>query len=195
MSAKLPTIWEADPHTIAKIEILKGYLTAWLRILGSTRKGETIVYVDGFAGPGRYKNHAEGSPLGALNVAVGAIRALDDKFIARQLHGAFIEKDPQRFAHLEEIIAPFETASGIGITKLCCDFVEGIKQLQQKLPAAFSGKMPLFIFADPFGGTGIPFQTFAECMHGDCSELLINLDADGIGRIFSADSNNNGHCI
>jgi len=31
---KHPTIWPAAPHTIAKIEILKGYLQAWLAIMG-----------------------------------------------------------------------------------------------------------------------------------------------------------------
>lgn len=188
MSAKLPSIWDADPHTIAKIAILKGYLQAWLRILGSTRKDETIVYVDGFAGPGRYRNHEEGSPLGALRVAASAITGLGSKFIAKQLHGAFIEKDGARFKVLEEVVAPFEKSGSLGVTKLCCEFADGIKELQRRLPGAFNGKMPLFIFADPFGGTGIPFRTFAECMSGDRSELLINLDADGIGRIFAADN-------
>ena len=57
---------ECGPHTIAKIAILKGYLKAWFRILGARRPGELILYVDGFAGPGHYRNHDEGSPLAAL---------------------------------------------------------------------------------------------------------------------------------
>jgi hypothetical protein len=45
-------VWDADSHTIAKTEMLKAYLNAWFRILGMKRRGQTILYVDGFAGPG-----------------------------------------------------------------------------------------------------------------------------------------------
>lgn len=190
MSRDLPVVWEADAHTIAKIEILKGYLRAWLRILGSTRKGQTILYVDGFAGAGRYRNHDEGSPLAALRVAQEAIFEMGPNFIAARIHGAFIESKRDRFNVLEEVVAPFVGKPGLGITKLCCEFAEGIELVRKEVPAPFRGEGPLFVFADPFGGTGIPFGTFAECMRGETAELLINLDADGIGRIFSAANNN-----
>ena len=61
MTKPLPTIWNADPHTLAKIEILKAYLSAWLPIIARTFTSP-IVYVDGFAGPGVYKNGKPGSP-------------------------------------------------------------------------------------------------------------------------------------
>jgi three-Cys-motif partner protein len=51
---KLPTIWNAPPHTIAKIEMLRAYLVAWFQILGRSRPGQDLLYVDGFAGPGEY---------------------------------------------------------------------------------------------------------------------------------------------
>lgn len=68
---------------------------------------------------------------------------------------------------------------------------EGIELIRQEVPGPFRGDGPLLVFADPFGGTGIPFRAFAECMKGETAELLINLDADGIGRIFAAADNNN----
>jgi len=54
---KHPTIWKAEPHTIAKIEILQEYLKAWFSIMGTNRygHGQDILYIDGFAGPGEYK--------------------------------------------------------------------------------------------------------------------------------------------
>ncbi len=190
MSKKTSVVWPAEPHTLAKITILKGYLSAWLRILGMRCRGQTILYVDGFAGPGRYSNHDEGSPLGALREAQKAIVDLGPKFIASEIHGAFIERDRKTFDVLCQTIAPFESNPSLGITKLCCEFADGIKQLRDRVPAPFRGEGPLFVFADPFGGTGIPFRTFAECMQASTAELLVNLDADGIARIFLGDSNN-----
>lgn len=190
MSKKHPVLWPAKPHTIAKIEILKGYLKAWLRILGSTRRGQVILYVDGFAGPGRYVNHREGSPIAALEVARNTFFSMKAAFVAGKIECAFIESDLDRHGILCESVVPFQKIPGLGITTLCEEFTEGIAQLRKKFPGSFSGKGPLFIFADPFGGTGIPFQTFAQCMQANTAELLINLDADGIGRIFAASNNN-----
>lgn len=188
MSKKLPTIWEADAHTVAKITILRYYLGAWIRILGKTRRNQTIIYVDGFAGPGSYKNHAEGSPVAALRVAESAIAELGVNFIAKEIHCAFIEKDADRYNVLQQAIADFAGKPHLGITHFGCEFASGIEKLRAKVPGPFQGQGPLFVFADPFGGTGIPFQTFARCMEGPMSELLINLDADGIGRIFQANN-------
>jgi three-Cys-motif partner protein len=190
MSKRLPVVWDADPHTIAKIEILKAYLNAWFRILGMKRRGQTILYVDGFAGPGHYRNHDEGSPLAAVRVAERTIQDLGERFVAAELHCAFIESRADRFKVLSETVEPFMGKPGIGITRKHCEFVRGIEEIRNEVPGPFRGEGPLFVFADPFGGTQIPFNTFASCMQGDTAELLINLDADGIGRIFAAENNN-----
>src|SRR6266496_206305 len=189
MSTRLPVLWDADPHTIAKIAILKGYLNAWFRVLGKSRKNQVIFYIDGFAGPGRYRNHPEGSPIAVLKAAEGAIRSLGADFVARRLHCAFIESHGERFKVLSAAVAPYEGNPQIAITKKNCEFSDGIAEIRKEFPGPFVGEGPLFVFADPFGGTGIPFQTFEDCMQGDTAVLLINLDADGIGRIFSAANN------
>jgi three-Cys-motif partner protein len=188
MSKKLPTIWAADPHTIAKITLLGYYLDAWFRILGLTMRNQTILYVDGFAGPGTYINHSEGSPLAALRAADAAIANLGTRFAAKEIYCAFIEKDEKRYEVLKGALAEFSDRSKLKLDPLCCEFAEGIEQVRRKVTGSFHGGGPLFVFADPFGGTGIPFQTFARCMEGQASELLINLDADGIGRIFQANN-------
>lgn len=188
MSKKIPTVWEATSHTKAKLTILKGYLHAWFRILGMTRKNQPILYVDGFAGPGLYTNHEEGSPLAAIQAARSAIEDLGGKFVAAGIQCAFIEKDPKRYAILREVLATQPSVAGLGLIDHQCEFVEGIEHVRKAVPGPFEGKGPLFVFADPFGGIGIPFKTFASCMEGAASELLINLDADGIGRIFQADN-------
>ena len=69
-------VWDAAPHTIAKISILENYLLAWFLILGQSRPGQDLLYVDGFAGPGVYTNYDKGSPVAALIAASKAVSLL-----------------------------------------------------------------------------------------------------------------------
>jgi three-Cys-motif partner protein len=70
MAAPRQTIWPLEPHTRAKHEILKRYLQAWMVILSQGRFPE-ILYIDGFAGPGEYAGGEAGSPIIALDAALG----------------------------------------------------------------------------------------------------------------------------
>jgi three-Cys-motif partner protein len=74
VSKKMPKIWEAPRHTLAKIEILRSYLRVWFSILGSTFAGRELWYVDGFAGPGEYTNSPDGSPIAAVRAADAAVK-------------------------------------------------------------------------------------------------------------------------
>src|SRR5688572_7172310 len=138
MSKRMDTLWDADPHTLAKIAILKNYLHAWFRILGKTRGGQTLLYVDGFSGPGYYKNHAEGSPLAALNTAVDAVSALGGEMSAAAIHCAFIERDRARYEVMNEAVAAYEGRPKIGITKVNDAFVAGIAVIRKKIPGPFN---------------------------------------------------------
>lgn len=55
------TIWNIEPHTEAKHEILRKYLDAWFPIM--TRWNGRVLYIDGFAGPGEYIGGKYGSPI------------------------------------------------------------------------------------------------------------------------------------
>jgi three-Cys-motif partner protein len=183
---KFPTIWKAEPHTIAKIEILKAYLVAWFQILGRSKRNQNLLYVDGFAGPGEYTNHAEGSPIAALLAAKTAVDRTGNQWIASAVHCAFIEPDHRRFEHLEQKINSVQSTATITIHLYNLSFVNGLAELRKDLPGPFKGDSPLFAFIDPFGATGVPFATVMELLKSPCSEVLINLDADGIARIFQA---------
>jgi three-Cys-motif partner protein len=183
---KFPTVWKAEPHTIAKIEILKAYLVAWFQILGRSKRHQDLLYVDGFAGPGEYTNHTEGSPLAALIAAKAAIERTSNQWVAGVVHCAFIEPDRGRFEHLEHKITSIQRPATIAIHPYNLPFVDGLAELRKDLPGPFKGDSPLFAFIDPFGATGVPFATVTQLLRSPCSEVLINLDADGIARIFQA---------
>ena len=95
---KLPTIWNAPPHTIAKIKMLRAYLVAWFQILGRSRRGQDLLYVDGFAGPGEYVNYPTGSPLAALSAAEEALALTASQWVGGKIHCAFIEADDDRYS-------------------------------------------------------------------------------------------------
>src|SRR5882762_9188635 len=101
MSAKQSTVWEAEPHTIAKIAMLRSYLHLWFAILGARFPGKDLWYIDGFAGPGEYTNYPQGSPIAALAAAEAARAKVDSRWVARDIRCLFIEEDRARFEHLE----------------------------------------------------------------------------------------------
>lgn len=179
-------IWEAEPHTIAKITILKNYLFAWFQIFGRTRIGSDLLYVDGFAGPGHYANHSQGSPLAALMAAREVLATSGRAWKAGDIHCAFIEADRQTANHLEEHVAPLSRFPRLRVQVLAMPFAQGLDQLKEQMPNSFLGPRPLFVFIDPFGPTGVSFAAVREILGSPCSEVLVNFDADGIVRILQA---------
>jgi hypothetical protein len=88
------TIWDLEPHTAAKHEILRRYIQAWAPIL-SQANFPHLVFVDGFAGPGRYSEGEEGSPVIALKAVIDQPRPIKAK-----VNFHFIELDEKRADHL-----------------------------------------------------------------------------------------------
>ncbi|HZX45459.1 MAG TPA: three-Cys-motif partner protein TcmP [Candidatus Nanoarchaeia archaeon] len=66
------TLWPITPHTQAKHIILQKYLGAWIPII--SKYNGKVIYVDGFSGPGEYRDGELGSPLIAI------------KFLSRNPH-------------------------------------------------------------------------------------------------------------
>ncbi len=183
---KEDTIWDAEPHTIAKITILKTYLMAWFQIMGRSKLKQDILYIDGFAGPGKYKNYSIGSPIAALIAAQSAITKTGSFWKAGNIHCVFIEEDKARYNYLLSQLELYVNLDKIIIHKYNKEFVEGMTLFGNENPVAFKRSIPQFVFIDPFGATGVSFSKVSEILESPCSEVLINLDADGIGRIYKA---------
>src|SRR4028118_1973486 len=114
---KHPAVWAADQHTLAKIAILRDYLIRWFQILGnsSISRGQDLIYVDGFAGPGEYTNHKQGSPLEALIAAKKARADSRTLWQAGKIHCVFIEENKARFENLQERVQPFAGSEEVQI--------------------------------------------------------------------------------
>lgn len=188
MSAKIKSVlWEAPPHTLAKISILQTYLSRWFEIFGRTRPRQNLWYIDGFAGPGEYTNSPTGSPVAAIISASDALQSVGVQWKAGGVHCVFIEEHPERFDHLKNKLGATASPQKIHTHFFNSTFVDGLSALRKQSHNPFSPPSPLFAFVDPFGATGVPFADIKDLLSRDSSEVLINFDSDGIGRIFRAE--------
>lgn len=175
MAAPRETVWPLEPHTRAKHEILRRYLQAWTPIL--TQGGfPEIMYVDGFAGPGRYSEGEDGSPVIALRAALEH----RDRIRAR-IRFEFVERDEERAHVLREIIDDLDTPDNFRIE------VSGGQTFETAFESILNSYLarqlpPTFAFIDPFGWRGLPFSVIREIMGNPSCEVFVNFMYEEINR-------------
>lgn len=151
-----------------KLQVLKRYLPAWARILGG--RHNLLVYVDCFAGPGRYGSGEEGSPLIAIRKAYEVSRSPTYRGLKFQM--IFVEKN-QETAHLlqQRIRKRFpnfpENIRWYVLNENAHDF---IPMLIEKLPEG----IPAFFFVDPFGHP-LTIPVMNEILSVPKREILLTL--------------------
>jgi three-Cys-motif partner protein len=174
------TIWELEPHTAAKHEILRRYVQAWAPIL-SQGNFPHLVFVDGFAGPGRYSKGEEGSPIIAIKAVTEQQRPIKAKV---DFH--FIELDKGRSDHLASEIAALMLPSNVTTN------IHGGRSFQDTFPEVWKSyaprpgrsRPPTFVFIDPFGFK-IPFSYVTEVLKAQSCEVLITFMFEEINRFLS----------
>ena len=177
MAAPTTTIWDIEPHTRAKHAILRRYLQAWTPILTLGGFPE-VVYVDGFAGPGRYSEGEDGSPVIALRVALD----LHDRIESR-IRFLFVERDEERARTLEEVIDSMSIPGNFRVDVAGGEaFDVAIRGLLDSYRAGDGQPPPIFAFIDPFGWTGVPFSIVREIMSYQSCEVFVTFMYEEINR-------------
>ncbi len=176
MAKPSDTLWEIEPHTLAKHEILRRYLGAWFPIL-STYNGR-IVFIDGFCGPGRYKGGEEGSPLIALKEAMKH----NSRFPNREIIYLFIDSDKRRIEHLKVELASMSIPANYSVYPIHDQFDNTLKKIFDDLAKQGANLAPTFAFVDPFGFKGIPFNLIERLLKNPKTEVFVNMMADSINR-------------
>lgn len=187
MATPKSTHWSLPPHTRAKHQILRYYLDAWLPML-SSYSGK-ILYVDGFAGPGREaENGADGSPIIALKAV------LEHPFFKsaknqNEILFLFIEGKKSRAEALEREIEAlnkktpmpkwlkYEVKHG-QFASVMTGILDALESVQYKLA-------PTFAFIDPFGFGGTPMEVIARIAKNPRCECLITFMFESINRFIS----------
>lgn len=173
------TSWQIEPHTEAKHEILRKYLDAWLPIITQWR--ERVLYIDGFAGPGEYiekdGSKKDGSPIIAINAIIQHRANINSEIIF-----LFIEADPKRCDYLKQKINTLVLPANIKVICRRAKFDEILTKILNNTDEQIKGVAPSFVFIDPFGFTGIPFNLIKRIVENKKCEVLINFMYEEINR-------------
>lgn len=181
MTVPAGLLWDRDPHTVAKHQMLSMYLQAWFPILCSRFQRSGVTYAEGFAGPGEYLDHSEGSPVIALR------QALRPDVTRHQcpIRVLCVEKRDDRLKHLASIVGQkFPNPSRLlhfhPITGDCnTDFLPSL---------AVIGAMDGPIFANLDGwGVDTPFHIVEQIGGCRSSEVLITFETQWFIRFASMD--------
>ena len=178
MTDNTDTLWEIEPHTQTKHEILRRYLGAWFTILGS--RFSRIVYIDGFCGPGRYKGGEDGSPIIALQVAKSQplIAKSDVTFL-------FIDQRRDRINHLESILSTICSPKNFHVECKVNEFENTLTELLDTYGRDGHQIAPTFAFIDPFGFKGAPFSLIERLLSNPSTEVFITIMFRDINRFIT----------
>ena len=177
MDAPRTTIWDLEPHSRAKHEILRRYMQAWMAILRQSGY-PNLVYIDGFASPGRYSKGEDGSPIIALKAALE-----NQARIKSAIRFLFVEERNDRARVLGQILDEVErpprfsvkVAEGITFEQAATSFLDELALKGQRLP-------PTFAFIDPLGWKGVPFQVVQCILSFRSCEALVTFMYEEINR-------------
>ncbi|MFE5584945.1 three-Cys-motif partner protein TcmP [Kitasatospora sp. NPDC056531] len=169
--------WHAPAlPSVFKHTLLSRYIPRFGGMTGS-RSGGEVVYLDGYAGEGRYENGESGSAGKVLKIAAD-----------HQAKGLlrwtcfFAERSAPSFSNLEALVAEYR---GQGVDARA--FHGDVLGLMDEVLATAVGR-PLFLFLDPCG-LGLPFDTLVDILARrrketwPPTELLLNFSMMAVRRI------------
>jgi three-Cys-motif partner protein len=158
------TIWELEPHTAAKHDLLRRYLGAWFPIMASSGIRRRLIFLDGFAGPGVYIGGEPGSPLIALDTLVNHPQF--PRWQRTEFVLAFLEPDPDRHESLIRRVDQFKSAlpgglpTNVRVHVEQATFADAASDILEELDG--EKLAPTFAFVDPFGFKGVPMDVLSK---------------------------------
>jgi three-Cys-motif partner protein len=179
-------LWELQPATAAKHQLYKRYLDAWWPILlqPSPRDGRLrprVTYLDAFAGPGRYQNGEEGSPVFALGRLLGH-DAISRMHLSRErVRLLFMEKDSGRYEFLrEELERCFGPLDALPVWPQACQ--DEAADAGSVLTASGAWGYPVLAVFDSWGNVNVPFDLIRQIGRNPASEVIVTFGPNWFNR-------------
>lgn len=173
------TTWDLEPHTRGKHLVLESYMQAWLPIM--TSWNGRVLFIDAFAGPGEYLDGEPGSPIIALRALIDH-QALNR--IRSEVNYLFIENDPSRSKHLEEVLGELEhqLPASCNYDVITSTFDETLTDVLDDIDQQRTSLAPAFVMIDPFGVSETPMSVVARILDNPNSEVYISFMYEWINR-------------
>jgi three-Cys-motif partner protein len=181
MSDPKPTVYEADPHTRAKHQILGAYLKRWTVILDRSaqkigRTHQRLLYFDGFAGAGEYSGSVPGSPQVPIDVVETHVHDFTCPIEIR-----LVEKRPDRAQYLARVIKEKKAKLVRSSQLRIMDPVEGdceteVRRLIEECQRSRTELGPAFFFLDQFGYSSVPMSLIKDILNNRTCETFSYLN-------------------
>ena len=141
-----------------------------------------MLFIDGFAGPGKYKGGEDGSPLIVLKAARDHTYRPKNEVIF-----IFVEADKVRFEHLEQVIDEIRPTLPSNFKVYCVNgrFNEQLTKIFQQLDEQKRKLAPSLVFVDPFGFSHTPLAAITRVLQNKSCEVLITFMYEEINRFLN----------
>jgi len=161
---------EKKPWSKYKDFILDYYLTPYIAKVKMLRR--PILIIDCCAGPGKFEDGEEGSPV------ISAKHIIDSRQKGVDIKGVFLEKKKKYFKALENLMAPHSAYIKVQQT----DFTGYLAKI-----AEMAQRHTVFLYVDPYGIKELPFEELAKIYEqinksGSSVEVLMNFNSAGFVR-------------
>ena len=172
------TTWQLEDHTLGKHRVLRNYMEAWLPKMLQYRR--QVMFIDGFAGPGEYKDGEDGSPIIAL-------KSLTDHSAFNRMRGritfVFIEMEQDRTIHLENVVEPFkDRLPDNSIRIFNSTFGAKMTEILDQYEIRRRELPPTFVMIDPFGVADAPMHVIRRVLANPSTEVYISFMYDAFNR-------------
>ncbi len=159
--------------------VLRHYLEAWLPIMLSSN--ERVLFIDAFAGPGRYSGGERGSPLIALDVLRNHTA---QHMMTGQITYMFIEKNPERAEHLKQVVGPMKSKfpTNCQAEVFQGTFTDTMTEVLDAIDSYNSQLAPALVMVDPFGVSDTPMKLIQRILENPKSEVYVSFMYRDINR-------------
>lgn len=145
---------EQKEQSLVKSTIVSKYFGAWSKVIISTQKRyptfpQKIAYIDLFAGPGRYEDGVQSTPIKILK------KAIIDNDLRDRLVTVFNDKDEKNSQELEKVISELPDIDKLRFYPNVWNKEVGVNIVQE---FEKMNLIPTLFFVDPWGYKGLSLR-------------------------------------
>lgn len=182
----MSVLWKLEPATAAKHGLYKRYMDAWWpKLLQPATRGflwPRVTYVDAFAGPGRYEDGEEGSPIFVLKRLLGHSRREEMRLNRDRVRLVFVEKMRSRYEHLiTELRREFGDLSRLPVT-VQVRHGEAAMETASALDELNAWGNPILAIFDSWGNVRVPLTLVAQLAANRSSEAFVTFGPNWFNR-------------